>query len=649
MENLEHIIDQIVAGKTPKNVEPEIVELIQDAISQMDNIQIDPKFKVELTEKIHAKLYPKESTFWGKFRAPVGVFTSLALVVLGGLYVFNPNKTNMDLQVPTSGNNNAASIPKEAETRNDADNTQTEPSFLNKLTNNIKAKTHMDSYMTEETEEILAPSIKMMPPVGYHDDIALPPVSENRENYDKLEENAVKSAKENPVSTFSIDVDTGGYSNVRRFLREGTLPPKNAVRVEEMINYFAYDYEVPETLETPFSTNLEISQTPWNENTKLLHIGIKGYEKENSERLSSNLVFLLDVSGSMNNSDKLPLLKKSLKMLAKNLNSDDKISIVTYAGSTNIVLDGADGNSLAEIEMALDNLNSGGSTAGAAGIDLAYKTAEKNFIKDGINRILLATDGDFNVGITDFNKLKEMVEKKRENGVSLTTLGFGQGNLNDHLMEQLSDAGNGNYAYIDSILEAKKVLVTEIGSTLETIAKDVKIQIEFNPELVSEYRLIGYENRILNREDFNNDKIDAGEIGAGHTVTAIYEIALVGEGGELLAPLRYDTEDTTNTTTADFAEELAFLKIRYKAPNGFISKLLEFPVTKDLITEKTSDNFEFSAAVAAFGQKLRNSKYLDNFSYDDIRDLAKDARGNDEWGYRSEFLQLVDLSESLDD
>jgi Ca-activated chloride channel family protein len=680
MKNYEYVIDQIILGKTPKNVDPEIVKLIQEAILELEEVNLDPEFKVELTEKIHAKLEKNNQPFWQRFGVPAGVTMSFVLLA-GGLYLFNPGKLELEtenLKIKTQENNNLNNkikvesiqtqiIPKE-------DNTVGKVIFEESDVSKVKEVAvfdHAESDMMGMQIESYAPIQerklgKMMigsnqmeyrhpgimppiePPFDYY-----PPIyeKENRENYEELSENPIQSTRENPVSTFSIDVDTAGYSNIRRFLRDGDLPPQNAVRVEEMINYFSYEYEAPKIKETPFSTNLEIAETPWNSKTKLLHIGIKGYEKTNTERLSSNLVFLLDISGSMNNHDKLPLLKKSLKMLSKNLNDNDKISIVTYAGGTSIVLDGADGNNLNEIEIALDNLNAGGSTAGGAGIELAYKTAEKNFIKGGINRILLATDGDFNVGITDFDELKEMVEKKRENGVSLTTLGFGTGNVNDHLMEQLADSGNGNYAYIDSVLEAQKVLVTEIGSTLETIAKDVKIQIEFNPKLVGEYRLIGYENRILNREDFNNDKIDAGEIGAGHTVTAIYEIALVGEGGEILPELRYGDVIKKNEQENNFAEELAFLKIRYKAPDGNTSKLLEFPVKKEFIVDQneTSNDFRFAASLAAFGQKLKDSKYLLDYSYDDILSLAKAGRGNDQWGYRAEFIQLIDLAKNLED
>ncbi|MBW2710159.1 MAG: von Willebrand factor type A domain-containing protein, partial [Deltaproteobacteria bacterium] len=341
----------------------------------------------------------------------------------------------------------------------------------------------------------------------------------NRENYNHFDDNQIMLVAEAPVSTFSIDVDTGAYSNIRRMISAGNLPREDAVRVEELINYFSYDYPVPDSSDVPFSLTTEIGITPWNTDTRLLHIGIKGYDVSAKELPASNLVFLVDVSGSMNSPDKLGLLKSALKLLTKQMRSEDRVSIVVYAGASGIVLEPVAGNQTAKIAQALDVLSAGGSTNGAAGIRSAYQLAEQEFIKGGINRVILATDGDFNVGTVNFEALKDLVEEKRKTGISLTTLGFGTGNYNDHLMEQLADAGNGNYSYIDTLNEAQKVLVDEMSSTLNTIAKDVKIQIEFNPAIVAEYRLVGYENRMLKREDFNNDKIDAGEVGAGHTVT----------------------------------------------------------------------------------------------------------------------------------
>ncbi|AKS40454.1 vWA domain-containing protein [Wenzhouxiangella marina] len=463
----------------------------------------------------------------------------------------------------------------------------------------------------------------------------------DRENYAEIDTNPVHRVVETPVSTFSIDVDTGSYSNIRRMLREGRLPPEDAVRVEEMINYFSYDYPVPEAGGAPFSVTVEQATTPWNANTRLLQIGLQGYRPDPGSIPASNLVFLLDVSGSMNSPDKLPLLVNSMKMLTRELDEDDRVAIVVYAGASGLVLESTPGNEHATISAALDRLSAGGSTNGGAGIELAYAQARQGFIEGGVNRVILATDGDFNVGQVDFDSLIDLVERQRESGVALTTLGFGTGNYNDHLMEQLADAGNGQHAYIDSLNEARKVLVDELSSTLMMIAKDVKIQIEFNPALVSEYRLIGYENRMLAREDFNNDAVDAGDIGAGHTVTALYEIALVGSGGERVDPLRYQTE----STGGDPSGELAFLRLRYKAPDGDTSRLIEQAIRPE--DGGMSERLAFAAAVSAFGQHLRGGQYLEGYSLDEILALATPARGEDPFGYRGEFLQLVRLADSV--
>ncbi|MEE8386959.1 MAG: VWA domain-containing protein [Acidiferrobacterales bacterium] len=469
----------------------------------------------------------------------------------------------------------------------------------------------------------------------------------NRENYAHFDDNIIRLVSEHPVSTFSIDVDTGSYSNVRRLLNSGRLPRKDAVRVEEMINYFSYDYPLPKNKDTPFRVTTEIAPAPWNKNKHLLHIGIKGYNVVASNLPPANLVFLVDVSGSMRSANKLGLLKSSLKLLAKRLHKRDRISLVVYAGASGVVLPPTAGNNTAAIVSALDSLTAGGRTNGAAGIRLAYAIAEQAFIKGGINRVILATDGDFNVGTVNFEALKNLVEEKRKSGITLTTLGYGSGNYNDHLMEQLADVGNGNYAYIDTLNEANKVLVTEMASTLFTIAKDVKIQIEFNADVVKEYRLIGYENRMLKREDFNNDKVDAGDIGAGHTVTALYEIKLSRTGSNAIDSLRYGTVKKKKEHNA---RELAFLKLRYKAPGGRISKLMQWPLkTADISSsiKSTSDRFRFSAAVAGFGQLLRGGKYMDDYSLKEVRKLAANSRGKDKFGYRGEFLSLVSLAESL--
>ncbi len=471
------------------------------------------------------------------------------------------------------------------------------------------------------------------------------PYVEDREQYGRIVENPVKQVAESPVSTFSIDVDTGSYANVRRMLNEGRLPPADAVRVEEMINYFPYAYALPAS-DAPFTVHTEIAPAPWNRNHHVLRIGIKGQDVAKTRLPPANLVFLVDVSGSMQPAERLPLLKSALKLLINQLRPQDRVSLVTYASGTQVVLEPTSGAQKARITAALDNLQAGGSTAGAAGIVLAYNMAAQGYIKGGINRILLATDGDFNVGLTSFDALKNMVEEKRKSDVSLSTLGFGVGNYNEKLMEQLADAGNGNYSYIDTLNEGQKVLVNEMTSTLATIAKDVKIQVEFNPAVVSEYRLVGYENRVLHREDFNNDKVDAGEVGAGHTVTAIYELTLNGHAGSV-DPLRYGKDKASAT---DKSGELAFLRLRYKEPDGETSKLIEWPLhRKDVKSsfDEASGEFRFAAAVAAFGQQMRGGKHTGAMGYAQIAKIAAESRGADTFGYRGEFLRLVNLAESL--
>ena len=476
--------------------------------------------------------------------------------------------------------------------------------------------------------------------------IRQPSAGVNRENYANIEDNGVKAVVEQPVSTFSIDVDSGAYALVRRYLNQGSLPPKDAVRAEELINYFNYNYPIPNKNNQPFSVVTEVARTPWNRDSLLVHVGIQGHVPQREVRPASNLVFLVDVSGSMSAPDKLPLLKSAFKLLIKQLGADDRVSLVVYAGASGVVLEPTPGDQRGKIMAALERLSAGGSTHGSAGIQLAYAMAEQGRIEDGINRVILATDGDFNVGTVNHEQLMDLIEEKREKGVTLTTLGFGQGNYNDHLMEQLADKGNGNYAYIDTINEAQKVLVDELDATLEVIAKDVKIQIEWNPAVVAEYRLIGYENRLLAREDFSNDKVDAGDIGAGHTVTALYEIVLVGSQGQRLEPLRYTSGSQTNGKR----EELAHLRLRYKAPDGARSKLIESPILAKSVERdpaRTSDNFRFSASVAAFAQLLRGGRYTETFDYGDVATLAQGARGSDPYGYRGEFLRLVNLASNL--
>jgi Ca-activated chloride channel homolog len=475
------------------------------------------------------------------------------------------------------------------------------------------------------------------------------------DKFQNFAESQQKAVATDPVSTFSIDVDTASYAYVRRALNEGRIPEPDAVRLEEMINYFPYDYPAPTSASEPFKPTIAVFPTPWNSHTELMEIGIKGYVPPPSARKPSHLVFLIDTSGSMDEPDKLPLLKRALGLLVSTLTARDTVSIVAYAGSAGIVLEPTPASDRAKIMSALDHLSAGGSTAGAEGIELAYQLAEQHKI-DGNNRVILATDGDFNVGISDPEQLKRFIRQKRSLGIGLSVLGFGEGNLDDATMQALAQNGDGNASYIDTLSEAQKVLVKEAGSTLDTIARDVKIQVEFNPATVSSYRLIGYETRALNREDFNNDKVDAGDVGAGHTVTALYEITPVGaDAAPAVDPLRYGTPspDAVATTAAPAAgrsAELADVKLRYKLPGSDTSKLIEEPVTPAMVVTdiaRASDDARWAAAVAAFGQKLKGSDYAGNMSYGDIKALAAGARGADPDGYRSEFLNLVSLAGTL--
>ncbi len=528
---------------------------------------------------------------------------------------------------------------------------------------------------------VMAPTDIVVQP-GYHD--------EGHDKFEDFEVSPVKQVSAEPISTFSIDVDTASYSFVRGQLNNGVLPQKDAVRVEEMINYFDYDYALPETKAQPFKPTVTVLGSPWNPDKKLVHIGIKGFDIEKAARPHSNLVFLLDVSGSMNEPNKLPLVKNSLKMLLDSLDENDKVSIVVYAGAAGMVLEPTKGSDKAKIIAAIDNLQPGGSTAGAEGINLAYQLAEQNFDKEGVNRVILATDGDFNVGITNPEELQDFVERKRGTGIFLSVFGFGQGNYNDSMMQTLAQNGNGAAAYIDNLNEARKVLVEEASSTLFPIAKDVKIQVEFNPALVSEYRLVGYETRALKTEDFNNDKVDAGEIGAGHAVTAIYEITPVGATPSI-DPSRYtgrnecklvrvhqnpgdknsplveqqvcsgDAKPETRNLRGDFSNELAFLKIRYKLPEGDTSKLITTPISAtdtaplnqsvcppgakcSMLLPATDAGW--AVAVAGFAQILKGDPNVGKLTYDDVINLAQANKGEDTFGYRAEFINLVRLAKT---
>ncbi|MBD3653337.1 VWA domain-containing protein [Kangiella sp.] len=512
----------------------------------------------------------------------------------------------------------------------------------------------------QEQEKIVVTGSRLMPEakerMAYYDAAMPAPQSPamwqqpevNREQYQHFDESGIFLAKEQPVSTFSIDVDTGSYSNVRRMLNDGYLPPHDAVRLEEFVNYFNYDYQGPKSTEQPFAVNTQVFSAPWNPNAYLMQIGIKGFEPEKQELPPSNLVYLIDVSGSMNSEDKLGLVKKSLKLLAQESSDQDKISIVVYAGASGVVLEPTRGNDRMAIEHALDRLSAGGSTNGGAGIELAYKLAEQAFIKDGINRVILATDGDFNVGTVNREQLIDLVERKRESGISFTALGFGSGNYNEHLMEQLANKGNGNYGYIDSLQEARKLLVEQRAGTLMTIAKDVKVQVEFNPQVVAEYRLLGYENRALNREDFNNDKVDAGEIGAGHTVTALYEVVLVGSEGRRVDELRYGEREAQQKKLAD---EAALVKLRYKMPDEDNSKLISHVIERNQFTQdnRVAGDSQFAASVAGFAQLLRGGRYLNGWDWQQAIELAQNSKGADKDGYRGEMIQLMKMAQLLDE
>ena len=469
---------------------------------------------------------------------------------------------------------------------------------------------------------------------------------ESRDRFESFNVNPVTLVTEKPVSTFSVDVDTASYTFLRASINRGQLPPPSSIRLEEMINYFPYDYQAPNSADEPFKANVTVTPTPWNADTKLMHIGIKGYVPPANEKPRSNLVFLIDTSGSMRDANKLPLLVNSFKLLLSTLDADDTVSIVTYAGSAGTVLEPTAASEKSEINAALNRLQAGGSTAGAAGLELAYEKAMESFNEKAINRVILATDGDFNVGFSSPEEMKRFVETKRKSGIFLSVLGFGMGNYNDALMQSLAQNGNGAAAYIDSLAEANKVLADEAGSALITIAKDVKIQVEFNPATVSEYRLIGYETRALKREDFNNDAVDAGEINSGHTVTAIYELTPAGSPAKMIDDLRYASEQAEPVSDSD---EFAFVKIRHKLPSSDISTLQTFPVGPDQERrlKRASDDMRFATAVAAVGQKLRGDPKLADYSYDDAIKLAIKARGEDEDGYRAEFVQLVRLIDSL--
>lgn len=504
--------------------------------------------------------------------------------------------------------------------------------------------------ITQPTPVVAAPTMMMdaaaMSKMARYSPIMPMPIpQDNSEKYQHLAINPIHQTATDAVATFSIDTDTGSYANVRRFLSDGQLPPTDAVRIEELINYFNYDFSQAKRLaNAPFLVSTETVAAPWRTANRIIKVAIKADDPtitKQSVLPPANLVFLVDVSGSMSDNDKLPLVKSSLKMLTKQLRAQDTISIVTYAGRTQVTLPATKGSDTDKILAAIDSLAASGSTNGEAAIKLAYQQAKIHYKKDGINRILMMTDGDFNVGVSDVDEMLDIIRRERDSGVSLSTFGFGEGNLNDHMMEQVADNGNGNYSYIDSLSEAKKALVDEMSATFNTVAKDVKVQVEFNPQTVKEWRLIGYENRVLAKEDFNNDKVDAGELGAGKSVVALFEITPVGQQG-WLDDSRYQAYPISH---AGKNTELGFLKLRYKAPNSKTSTLLTLPISNQ--TQQPSSELAFALSVAGFGETLKQSKYLGNWQLNDSKRLAQANLGNDPQGIRREFIKLIDLADSL--
>lgn len=510
-----------------------------------------------------------------------------------------------------------------------------------KRADDVTSNTTTTPYITAEANKSVGTAMPQATPVPGEESPF------NTESYSHLEENPFLDVAHAPLSTFSIDVDTASYSNTRRFLKDGQLPPKDAVRIEELVNYFSYDYPQP-VGNAPFSVTAEISEAPWNPQHRLVQIGLQGKRIPMENLPPANLVFLIDVSGSMDEPNKLPLVKSSLKTLTEQLTARDRVAIVVYAGTSGLVLPSTSGDRKGEILAAIDRLEAGGSTNGGEGIQLAYKVAQENFIKNGTNRVILATDGDFNVGTTSEGDLVRLIEEKRESGVFLSVLGFGTGNVKDSTMEKLADKGNGNYAYIDTMNEARKVLGEQVGGTLFTIAKDVKIQVEFNPRQVAAYRLIGYENRLLRDQDFNDDKKDAGDIGSGHTVTALYEVVPFGQKYENpgVDPLKY--QQPAQASEMANSNEMMTVKLRYKEPNANESKLISVSLADSKgKLDSASENFKFASAVAEFGMLLRDSKYKAEANYNKVLELARQSVGNDSQGYRSEFLQLVDTARML--
>lgn len=629
-----------------KKDEKELLKIIEELYSSKPDVKINEDFKKDLLTKLSKRIIKKERRsiaegFFNffKYRKKLvfslsGAFVFIIVFFVSFNIIMPKYKENIMVAEKTTVNKEKKAILPIIR-KNNPETFYDDSEMMPKITESEK--------MVDKKNSDLKGKIEVS--VGYDDDAPILYDTEfNTEQYDKIAENNFKNPIDDPLSTFSIDVDTASYSNIRRFLQSGQMPYKDAVRIEEMINYFSYDYKKP-VGEIPFEVNMEISECPWKNENKLLLIGIQGKTVDVENLPPNNLVFLIDVSGSMQDENKLPLIKQSLKLLVGEMREEDKIAIVVYAGSSGLVLSSTSGYDKHKIIRSIENLEAGGSTAGGEGIKLAYKIANENFINNGNNRIILSTDGDFNVGHSSDGELVRMIEEERKSGVYLTILGFGMGNYKDSKMEKLADAGNGNYAYIDNLNEAKKVLVSQMGGTLLTIAKDVKLQIEFNPVVIKEYRLIGYENRILNKEDFDDDKKDAGEIGAGHTVTALYELVIVKDKNKQ-SNLKYQKTEIKNESYTN--NEAVFVKIRYKKPDSNSSNLLEFSLKYNPVDfEDSSNNIQWAAAVTEFGLILRDSEFKGKSNYDHVLDVSKLSRGEDKEGYRKEFMDLVKTAKEL--
>ncbi len=574
----------------------------------------------------------------------LGVFI-VALLLLSAC----ANKLDRPAPAPTPTPPSSAAAPQAAEREYSAQLKQS-PASRSEQRSPASPMARKSLQQGLDASQAGAAALHYNPPYPYY----LPPpvIPPGADRFPDKEPNGVLTVAEHPVSTFSIDVDTASYAFVRRALTGGHMPPREAVRVEEMVNYFRYAYPAPEDRARPFHVTTTVTPSPWSADNQLLHIAIRGYDIARAERPRANIVLLIDTSGSMAPGDRLPLLQQGFRLFAQQLRDDDRVAIVTYAGQAHTALEPTSGRDKHKLIEAIDNLRANGSTAGAEGLQRAYAMAERHFDKQAVNRVILATDGDFNVGITDLKQLERFIVEKRKSGIYLSIFGVGVGNLNDALMQRLAQAGNGNAAYIDSLLEARKAMSEELASTLFPIADDVKIQVEFNPARVAEYRLIGYETRMLRREDFNDDKVDAGDIGAGHTVTALYEITPVGAKQRRIDPLRYQTErDRIAPSPKSGSDELAFVRLRYKLPGEAASRLIEQPVRAADALAKIDDaapaEQRFAIAVAAFAQRLRSESPLDGFSYANIAELANGARGADPEGYRAEFVRLVHIAETL--